>query len=251
MTRATVRMIQGIVLAVGAPLGWLGIQVLGGASVAGELSGEPDLYLYMLLATMIVFALFGRMLGRGEQRLLESNRQLDELTVTDPLTGLRNSRYFHARVQEAEAESVRTGSPYAIVVIDIDHFKRINDQYGHMAGDVVLTNVAATIGSLTRHGETVARVGGEEFALLLPGSAGLAAKEASERIRVAIERAETRVPVVEGDRRLAVTASAGVASTAELRELSSQELYMAADSALYAAKQAGRNRTAVAFERPG
>ena len=192
---------------------------------------------------MIVFGVFGLMLGRREDRLLETNRELEHLAITDPLTGLHNPRYFHARMDEEQAERARTGQPLSVVIIDLDHFKRVNDEYGHLVGDDVLANAARAIASVARRGETAARVGGEEFAVLLPASTAEAAYEVAERTREAI--AATMTPVTDGTS-VHVVASAGVASTADLPDATANELYRAADEALYRAKAEGRNRTVIA-----
>ncbi|HUE77097.1 MAG TPA: GGDEF domain-containing protein [Longimicrobiales bacterium] len=245
MRRATLRALQGMVLATGAPLGWLLIQRLRGVPIPNELSAHPELYVYMLLGTMAAFGGLGLLLGEREARLMSANRRLEDLALTDSLTGLRNARYFHARLQEEHAESERTGKPLALAVLDLDHFKRVNDQHGHPVGDDVLAAAARAIASVTRLGETEARVGGEEFALLLPGSTGEMARDAAERVRRAIGAAATVLPGPE-ERSVRVTASAGVASTAELPDASPEELYRAADEALYRAKAEGRDRTVVA-----
>ncbi|HEX6306644.1 MAG TPA: GGDEF domain-containing protein [Longimicrobiales bacterium] len=247
MRRANWRALQGFALALGAPLGWLTIQALRGRSPAAELAASPGIYLYMLLGTMLVVGFFGLVLGEHEDRVLASNRRLEHLAITDPLTGLRNARYFHARLDEEQAERARTGEPLAVAVLDVDHFKDVNDRYGHLVGDDVLANVAREISAVTRQAETAARVGGEEFALLLPGSGTDEALEAVERVRAAIAAAATPVPGTEGrERTVRVTASAGVASTADLPGLTALELYGAADTALYRAKEEGRNRTIIA-----
>lgn len=245
MRRATSRALQGIALAAGAPLGWLLIQTLRGVPVRAALADRPGTYLYMLVGTAAAFGLFGLLLGDRESHLLASNQRLEELSVTDALTGLRNARYFHTRLGEEHAEAERTGGPLAVVVLDLDHFKRVNDEHGHPVGDEVLIRSARAIASSTRHGETAARVGGEEFALLLPNSTSAEATELAERVRHAIGESETPVPGREGET-VRVTASAGVASTAELPGASVRELFKAADDALYRAKRAGRNRTLAA-----
>lgn len=245
MKRATSRTVQGAILATGAPLGWLLIEWLRGVPVRAALADRPGLYLYMLLGTAGAFGLFGLLLGDREARLLASNRRLEDLAVTDGLTGLRNARYFHTRLAEEYAETVRTGHPLAVAVLDLDHFKRVNDEYGHPVGDEVLIRAARAIAATTRHGETGARVGGEEFALLLPNSTGDEAAEVAERVRRAIGESETPLPGLGGDA-IRVTASAGVASTSELPGASVQELFRAADEALYRAKREGRTRTIMA-----
>lgn len=241
--RPLVRAAQGLLLAAGAPAGWLLIQMARGHHAAAELSANAPLYAYMLLATMLVFGLFGLLLGEREARLLRLNKELEHASVTDALTGLRNARYFYTRLAEEFAEWQRTGQPLGLVIIDIDHFKRVNDEHGHPVGDEVLINTARAIASVTRQGETEARVGGEEFALLLPGSDTAQAREAAERARAAIARAFTKLP---SGGVVRVTASAGVASTADIPNATPASLYRAADEALYAAKKGGRDRTCVA-----
>ncbi|HET8654334.1 MAG TPA: GGDEF domain-containing protein [Longimicrobiaceae bacterium] len=243
--RTTLRALEGVALALGAPLGWLLIQAARGVPVHVALTDHPGLYVYMLAGTALAFGLFGWVLGGRESRLQDTVRRLAELAVTDGLTGLRNARYFHTRLAEEYAEIERTGRPLAVVVLDLDHFKRVNDRFGHPVGDDVLVNTARAIAAATRHGETEARVGGEEFALLLPGSTGAEAMEVAERVRRAIAENETPLPH-QGGERVRVTASAGVASTAELPGVGAQELVRLADEALYRAKREGRNRSVMA-----
>lgn len=239
------RTVQGVVVATGAPLGWILIQRLRGIPIAADIVAHPALYAYMLAGTMIVFGLFGLMLGQREDRLLETNRELERLAITDPLTGLHNPRYFYARLDEEQSERTRTGQPLSLIILDLDHFKRVNDQYGHLVGDDVLANAARAIASVTRRGETAARVGGEEFAILLPASTADAAREIAERARQSIAATGTPLPGG-GGKAIHVLASAGVASTADLPDATARELYRAADEALYRAKAEGRDRTVVA-----
>lgn len=242
MTRATARAMQGIAMAAGAPLGWLIIRLALGSSAAVEWRVQPALYLYMLAGTIVAFGLFGFLLGRREDALVRLNRELQDLTITDSLTGLRNARYFHARLAEEHAATSRAGEPLSLVIVDLDHFKNVNDQFGHVVGDDVLVNAACAIISATRGGDTAARVGGEEFALLLPGSDAEAACEAAERVRLAIAAAATPLAGAEHDR-VQITASAGVACSSEIAGAAPLDLYRAADEALYRAKAAGRDCT--------
>ena len=242
MRHATARALQGVAMAAGAPLGWLIIRLALGSSAAVEWRTQPALYLYMLAGTVVVFGLFGFLLGHREDALVRLNRKLEDLTITDSLTGLRNARYFHARLAEEHAATTRAGEPLSLVIIDLDHFKNVNDRYGHVVGDDVLVNAAWAIASVTRGGDTAARVGGEEFALLLPGSDTEAACEAAERVRLAIAAAATPLAGTEHDV-VQITASAGVASSCEIMDATPLELYRAADEALYRAKAAGRNCT--------
>lgn len=244
LSMAWTRALEGAGMSVGAPLGWLLIRKLQGVATGRELAEHASLYLYMLLGTLGAFGVFGFLLGRSADRLAELTTRLSTMALTDSLTGLRNARYFHARLNEEYAESQRTGVPLALALLDLDHFKRINDQHGHPAGDVVLATVANAIASVTRKGETEARVGGEEFAVLLQESTGSAGAEAADRVRAAIAAAESRHPG--SPKIIRVTASAGVASTSDLDVQGPEDLYRAADRALYRAKREGRNRTVVA-----
>jgi diguanylate cyclase (GGDEF)-like protein len=151
---------------------------------------------------------------------------------TDPLTGLANRRHFEQRLGEEVHRAQRHRRPLSVVLLDIDDFKTINDRYGHQAGDRTLTEVAARLALSTRAGEFAARIGGEEFAWLLPETGAARAFRAAERLRQVI--AGTPFAEVGG-----VTTSAGV-SDCGVRG-SAQELMARADRALYAAKAAGRN----------
>lgn len=248
MKRTTTRTLQAVGLSIGAPLGWLLIELLRGVPASAALLRSPLLYLYMTIGTAVAFGLYGSILGRREDHLLDVNARLEVLSVTDALTGLRNVRYFYTRLAEELAEAKRTGEPLAVVILDLDHFKRVNDEHGHLAGDAVLINTARAISATTRHGETEARIGGEEFALLLPNSSGASACEVAERVRSAIAEVETRLPDGHAGS-IRITASAGVASTSELPGATAQELLQAADDAMYTAKAQGRDRTIVAGPR--
>jgi diguanylate cyclase (GGDEF)-like protein len=231
------RALQGALLALGAPMGWLTIQALSGSPPTDQISQHPGLYAYLLVATAVVLSAVGALIGRAEEALELANKMLTELSYTDAGTGLRNRRYLEARLAEELAESERRGEPVALAILDLDAFKTVNDRFGHPAGDEVLASVGDALLSVSRRGETVARIGGEEFAILLPGSTGPEAEAAAERARRAVEA--TRMPGP--SRALAVTTSAGVASTAELGVLSPAELYDRADGALYRAKRRGGN----------
>ena len=152
----------------------------------------------------------------------------------DFLTGLANRRRFRkALVHEVERWR-RYDVPCALLLLDIDHMKRVNDTYGHPAGDRVIRYVADVLAELSRDNDTAARVGGEEFALLLAGVGGDKALAAAERVRLAV--AGRSLPEVGG-----VTVSVGVAACPSDAE-SERELFAASDAALYRAKSAGRNR---------
>lgn len=230
---------QGLALSLGAPLGWLTLRFLAGNGIWSEIADHPALYLYLLIPTAVVFVGFGAVLGRHEEQLVATNRLLTEDVLTDPLTGLKNLRYFRARLEEECAISARDGSDVGLLMIDLDHFKMVNDRYGHPDGDRLLRAVGRAIDSVVRAGETAARVGGEEFGLLLPGASGEDGAAAAERVRTAIDA--VRVSAPQGDA-IAVTASVGHASTADLGPVDAEGLYRAADAGLYQAKEQGRDR---------
>ena len=160
-----------------------------------------------------------------------AHERLVALATTDPLTGLANRRSFRDRLEAECSRSARVGVPLGLALVDLDHFKRVNDTYGHQAGDAVLVELARRLRGCARREDVVARVGGEEFAWLLPEADLGAAAEAAERLRRRI--AEAPFPVVGR-----VTGSIGVAAL----EAGPDELVRDADRALYRAKDGGRNR---------
>lgn len=165
--------------------------------------------------------------------------ELRALAEKDALTGIPNRRYFFKQAARELDRARRTGAPLSAVMLDIDHFKRINDRHGHEAGDRILREIAQLLAGQLRTVDVLARTGGEEFAVLLPDTDAAAAKRAAERLRVAVERHRHRLP---GDQ--VVTVSAGVAQVLP-GEASVQHALSRADVALYRAKETGRNRTCV------
>ncbi len=163
--------------------------------------------------------------------------QLRELATRDGLTGLWNRRAFLDRLAAELSRARRYPTSVALILADVDHFKRINDRYGHPAGDEVLRVVAATLRSMGRETDLVARYGGEEFAVLLPNTDEAGARALAERIRSALE--ETEIPWE--DATIRVTASLGISVTQDGQD-PPDNLISQADQALYAAKETGRNR---------
>ena len=160
---------------------------------------------------------------------------------TDPLTGLLNRRGFDEHASRELAHLGRDGHSIALVIFDLDHFKHINDQWGHMVGDRVLAHMARLLTAESRVIDVAARLGGEEFAVLMPGGHQAGATAFAERVRRALAAADwSDVPEVR--------ASAGIAVAVD--PLDVQGMLECADRALYAAKRGGRDRT-VAFEDPG
>jgi diguanylate cyclase (GGDEF)-like protein len=160
------------------------------------------------------------------------------------MTRLKNVRYFRARLYEEYAKALRSRQPLSVAIVDLDHFKRINDLYGHPVGDRVLMAAARAIASVVRKGETAARVGGEEFALLLPGSNAAEGRIVAERVRKAIQRAIVPKPEDTSDL-ISVSASVGLACTDATGYRGPEVLYGAADEALLRAKRDGRDRVSV------
>ena len=181
--------------------------------------------------------------GRVQQRtteLADAYRRMEDLALRDALTGLPNRRAIEQRAVAGLAQSHRRKLPYSVALIDVDHFKVINDTYGHATGDRALVAVAQALGAAVRVSDDVSRWGGEEFLVLLPDSDGQAALLAAERLRVAVERL-----TLEDDDGLPIraTVSVGVASVANaaLSPHQFEDLTRLADAALYQAKQGGRN----------
>jgi diguanylate cyclase (GGDEF)-like protein len=154
----------------------------------------------------------------------------------DALTGAFNKRYFDETFGKELLRAQQTAAPLAIVLFDIDHFKRINDTYGHPAGDAVLKNVASAVAAQLREGDALFRVGGEEFALLLSATQLDLAIQVADAVRGLIENLVTDFMGT----RIVATLSLGVAEASAAEEPTA--LYQRVDSLLYAAKRGGRNR---------
>ena len=163
----------------------------------------------------------------------EARTSLELQASTDVLSGLPNRRVLEERLAHETELAAARGTKLSAVVLDIDHFKTVNDSFGHLTGDRVLAEVAARLRGVARPGEIVARYGGEEFVWLLPGSGGEEALQAAERARLAVASQPF-------DEVGSITVSAGVC---ELQGAGTHALLACADHALYASKHAGRNRT--------
>lgn len=211
---------------------WLGAYAIG--------SGDPDRFHHALATDFLqhLAAVISICLETAINR-----EQLRHLGLTDALTAVGNRRYFDQRLNEEMMRAQRAHALLGCLFVDVDHFKGINDRYGHAVGDEVLQTIAQRIRSQLRGADIVARYGGEEFAVLLPQAELARAAEVAERIRRAI--AEAPVAISGSIDLLAVTASIGVATytgTDGDAETHARRLLGAADTALYRAKQRGRNR---------
>jgi diguanylate cyclase (GGDEF)-like protein len=171
----------------------------------------------------------------GEERVL---RQLYESSVKDSLTGAFNREYLNERLKAEIAYAKRHQTALSLLLIDVDHFKRVNDTYGHQAGDAALVSVVSSVSRTLRTEDIVARYGGEEFAVVLRGIALDSAASVAERLRGIVE--STAIPFEE--QVIRCTASTGCASTTCVDEPSVEGLIAIADRRLYIAKRAGRNR---------
>ena len=166
------------------------------------------------------------------------HEQIQELAAIDPLTGIYNRRFGLTRLKDEMTRSYRNSSPLGVAMMDIDHFKHLNDNYGHLAGDKALVSCAKTVKNLLREGDFVLRYGGEEFLIVLPGASMKDTFELVEKIRRVIEENIINY----GEFKIRFTASMGVASIPENKLLGEDELISRVDEALYIAKESGRNR---------
>ena len=242
----TALLVMGLLVVVGFIAYWLGLLIVrpldrlttGAAEVAG---GDLEVDLPV---------------GRGEvgyltevfngmvDRLREGRQQLEELLVTDPLTGISNRRHLMETMTNEARRSRRSKKSFAILMVDVDHFKKFNDTHGHIAGDEALKAVAEVLQGATREIDHVARYGGEEFLVVLPDTDIPGAVRAAERIR---ERLAKRSVAV-GERSVKLTVSTGVAEF-PIDGDSREDLVLSADTALYQAKRRGRDRVVRASRR--
>jgi diguanylate cyclase (GGDEF)-like protein len=237
LTKRALYAVVGALLGLGAPLGWLLLRELNERRVLPldhVLGEEGALYTYLLVGTSTAFAIFGFVVGRLSDRLTRMNRHLAEVAITDPLTGLYNPRYFKQRLQEERARAARHEASLSLIVLDLDHFKRVNDRFGHPVGDAVLTHAARVISDTARASDIACRIGGEEFAVICPLTSSTDAAALAERIRTKLER----TPSWTGSGKIELTASFGVAEVTGAKAA----LLERADAALYRAKAAGRNQ---------
>jgi two-component system cell cycle response regulator len=173
------------------------------------------------------------------ERIINLERRIMELANTDPLTNLLNRRAFMERMGPEMSRAQRDKKPLSLILTDIDHFKRVNDTYGHQAGDLVLQRFAGQLTTSARPYDFVGRHGGEEFVICLPGADGRQAGSVAERMRRQIEDMEIMLP--DESRSIRITASFGTASYSGESGKNGDLLIKRADDALYLAKNKGRN----------
>ena len=233
----------GGLVSAGAPVGLLAARLAHHASgprsvsvraAVRELGADRPGFIYVATTTALAFALFGYVLGRQAD-------QLTELSETDSLTGLWNARGLFRRLDTELARSRRYREPFALLLLDLDGLKNINDRYGHDAGDEALRGLAEAIRSELREADVPARWGGDEFALLAPNTSSVAAIALAERIRSLIPQRSVQYPL---------TGSVGVAAidpAAGGEFVDAAVLMRTADAAMYEAKRRGRNRVVMAL----
>jgi diguanylate cyclase (GGDEF)-like protein len=229
----------GLVLALGAPAGLLAVRLMQGIAGDGAravVAADVPLFAYVTLSTMAVFAGFGFVLGRKADELV---RRLE----TDALTGLLNRRAFLERLAAEESRTRRYPQPTAVLLLDVDRLKAINDRGGHAAGDAALRGIADAITGGLRAADTGCRFGGDEFAVMAPEADEAAARTLAERIRALAEVVAVAPPGGTG-----VTVSIGVATAAAGEPWTPSGILEQADRALYEAKTRGRNRVVLEKE---
>lgn len=179
------------------------------------------------------------------EELERANERLRSISLTDGLTQVANRRRFDQKLEEEWKRAQRHGQPLSLLLLDIDHFKRVNDELGHLVGDDCLSDVAARCASeVQRPEDLLARYGGEEFSILLPATPEQGATQVAERVRQAVARSPMHSGA--GIAPVSLTISVGVATLVPGLDMEPQELIRQADDALYAAKESGRNRVMVA-----
>jgi diguanylate cyclase (GGDEF)-like protein len=218
-------------------------------AVAGLRAGANDFIRKPADETELVARLdAGRRVVLLEQSLRDANTQIEHLSVTDPLLSIFNRRYLHERLPAQASRARRYGNSLSVVMADLDHFKKINDTFGHQIGDAVLQHAVKLARSALRQTDWMARYGGEEFVIVLPETPLLGAYSVAERMR----RLCSDTPLQIAETKLVVTASFGVATIDGV--LASKDdadaMLREADKALYESKRAGRNRVTCGPKSP-
>jgi diguanylate cyclase (GGDEF)-like protein len=203
--------------------------------ITGEVFSEEDLQLLISIGAYASVAI-------ERSRFYEKNEELKRISITDPLTGLLNRRYFQERMSEEIERSRRHHLPLSLIMIDVDDFKSVNDTLGHPVGDEVLKIMARCLRNCIRTIDVAARYGGEEFTVILPQTTKADAQTIAERICTDVNRLD--LPFTTSDQKLVLSASLGLATYPEDAE-SMEDLIRNADVALYAAKSQGKNRVVI------
>jgi diguanylate cyclase (GGDEF)-like protein len=239
------------------PVAVLPLGILWLSQKGGELGLYPEalgayvaaVALLLALATIVIIACgrlnvidkHRRTVEEGRHRAHAAAQRLREIAEMDPLTELSNRRRFLAVATESITSAHEQPGQLALLMVDVDHFKRVNDTYGHAAGDLALRLLARTLRESTRKADCVARLGGEEFAILLPGATPKVAIAIAERICEQV----AKLAVLDANRQFGFTVSIGLAALTDA-DSKPEDLLARADAALYRAKRGGRNRVELA-----
>jgi diguanylate cyclase (GGDEF)-like protein len=236
----TIYAIASLPLAALPPIGLLAIQSLRAHTVPGlswiahQLSTQWQVYGYIFLSTLVMLTVLGWLVGRKEDRL-------EQMSETDPLTGLANRRRLQEQIVEELNRADRYETPLALVLVDLDHLKDVNDRFGHDAGDQALMVVAEALRQTCRTTDLAARHGGDEFAVLAVNTTATEALALSERILLNVRRlSAAQVPL---------TVSIGVSDLERAVIPGFEGLHASADKALYRAKNEGRDVAVIAPEK--
>ena len=226
----------GLVLGIAAPIGALVIRVLFmHAALVADIAANRFFYIYQLIGTCVVFVIAGWIAGLRAEQLREAESFYHALSEHDALTGLYNARAFRNRYGRLLERAARRGAPVSLLLIDVDHLKRINDRYGHTTGNKVLMHVATALREAKRAEDSAARWGGDEFAILLEGADEAAAMRVAENVL-----AQVRAKPVSFTRGLTTTVTIGACTATHVS--AETDLFVSADRALYTAKREGRDR---------
>jgi diguanylate cyclase len=250
MLRGIVEMMSQTTAELSGGLGRFGKEIDGLMGQATSLDGSDGVRAILQALTVSALALQDAV-DRSKEELAETQKQLVEVSTelertqeqarTDPLTGFVNRRGMEEILMRELARARRTATPLCVSILDIDHFKLVNDEHGHDVGDKALVHLANLAKTGVRETDAVCRYGGEEFVVVFPGAGAEGAQFVVDRLRTMVEK----TPLVHGTLKLQLRFSAGVAELASV-DKSMHALLKRADEALYEAKRSGRNRVVVA-----
>jgi len=229
----------GLLLGIGAPIGAFATRFLMMPAVRAapmaDIAANRFFYGYELIGSSVVFAIAGWVAGTRAERLRDAEVFYHALSEHDALTGLYNARAFRSRYGRSLERAARSGGPLSLLLIDVDHLKRINDRHGHATGNKVLMHVANALREAKRAEDSAARWGGDEFAILLDGGDSASARRVADN---ALARVQAK-PVA-FTRGITVSVTIGACTASHVN--ADADLFAAADRALYEGKHAGRNR---------